>query len=99
MTAKVEYELSNPPTDGITSVVFAPSFGSPLLLASSWDKSVYLYDVSKDTDSPRVTYSHSRAVLDCCFPELTRSFSVGLDGSLVTFDFHTQQSAVLGELL
>ena len=99
MTAKVEYELSSPPSDGITSVAFAQSFGSPLLLASSWDKSVYLYDVTKDTDSRRSTYSHGRAVLDCCFPELTRAFSGGLEGSLVTFDFHAQQSAILGELV
>ena len=99
MTTKVEYELSSPPSDGITSVVFAPSPGSPLLLVSSWDKNVYLYNVTKDADSPRSTYSHSRAVLDCCFPELTRAFSGGLDGSLVTFDFNAQQSTVLGKFL
>lgn len=97
VTGKVEYELGSPPNDGITNVIFAPSAGSSLLLASSWDKSVYLYDVSKDTNSPRSSYSHRRAVLDCCFPNLSRAFSGGLDGTLVAFDFEGQQLITLGE--
>lgn len=36
-----EYQLDNPPTDGISAVKFGPK-SSQLLLASSWDGSVRL---------------------------------------------------------
>ncbi|KAJ3058237.1 mitotic spindle checkpoint protein Bub3, partial [Quaeritorhiza haematococci] len=71
-----QYELLDPPTDGITSVSFAPDHES-LLLVSSWDKNVRLYDVHENRRL--LTYSHSAAVLDVCFQNSNTGFSGGLD--------------------
>ena len=62
--AESEFKLDNCPSDGISSVKFSPST-SQFLLASSWDTSVRLYDVSEN--SQRFRYDHPSAVLDCCF--------------------------------
>lgn len=59
-----EFKLSNMPSDGISSVKFGPN-SNQFLLVSSWDETVRLYDVQ--ADSMRFKYSHSAAVLDCCF--------------------------------
>ncbi len=96
MPLPVEYDLPNPPTDGITSVQFAPAAGSPLLLASSWDNQVRLYNVAAGEKSFRCSYAHANAVLDCCFSDPNHAFSGGLDRSLVAYDFMTQQQMTLG---
>ena len=97
MPLSVEYELPNPPTDGITSVCFAPAAGSTLLLASSWDKGVRLYNVSAGDSAHRCSYYHQGSVLDCCFSDPTHAFSAGLDRSLVAYDFNSQQQSTLGK--
>jgi cell cycle arrest protein BUB3 len=93
---KVEYELPDAPTDGISSVTFAPAAGSPLLLASSWDKRVRLYDVTVGDNAIRSSYAHNNAVLDCCFSDLNHSFSGGLDTVLTSYDFTAQKKTTLG---
>ena len=96
MPLTVEYDLPNPPTDGITNVQFARAAGSSLLLASSWDAHVRLYNVSSGENAYKCSYQHSNAVLDCCFSDPNHAFSGGLDRSLVAFDFNTQQKMTLG---
>lgn len=96
MPLKVEYELPNPPTDGISNVRFAPAPSSPLLLASSWDKSVRLYNTATVDTALRCTYHHPYAVLDCCFSDVAHSFSVGLDKALISYDFGVQKQFTLG---
>jgi len=59
-----EFQLKNPPTDGITAVKFGPN-SSQFLLTSSWDTSVRLYDVI--ANHLRMKYNHPAPVLDCCF--------------------------------
>lgn len=59
-----EFKLNSCPTDGISAVKFAPNT-SQFLLASSWDCTVRLYDITENTQ--RFKYSHSAPVLDCCF--------------------------------
>lgn len=59
-----EFQLKNPPTDGITAVKFGPN-SSQFLLTSSWDTSVRLYDVV--ANHLRMKYNHPAPVLDCCF--------------------------------
>jgi len=59
-----EFKLNNCPTDGISAVKFSPTT-SQFLLASSWDLSVRLYDISEN--SLRCKYDHKSPVLDCCF--------------------------------
>lgn len=63
MTAN-EFKLNHCPSDGISSVKFSPTT-SQFLLASSWDKSVRLYNVTENTQ--RFRYDHASAVLDSCF--------------------------------
>ncbi|CAF0808142.1 unnamed protein product [Adineta ricciae] len=89
-----EYQLQNPPTDGITTVHFSPNNQSQFLLASSWDASVRLYDVNQHTF--RQMYKHAGPVLDCCFIDSSRTASGGLDRLLKVFDFNTQQEIVMG---
>ena len=59
-----EFQLKNPPTDGVTAVKFGPN-SSQFLLSSSWDTSVRLYDVI--SNHLRMKYNHPAPVLDCCF--------------------------------
>ena len=59
-----EFKLNHCPSDGISSINFSPST-SQFLLASSWDTSVRLYDVTEN--SQRFRYDHASAVLDCSF--------------------------------
>lgn len=58
-----EFKLKNPPEDAISAVKFVPG-NSPLLLVSSWDSTVRLYDTN--TNLMKHRYSHNqRPVLDC----------------------------------
>ena len=45
MPLKLEFELEQPPEDGISCVEFCPSPASPFLLCSSWDCGLRLYNV------------------------------------------------------
>lgn len=69
-----EFTLNSPPTDGISAVKFQPG-SSQLLLVSSWDTSVRLYDVQSNTQ--RMQYNHSAPVLDCVFHDAVHSYSGG----------------------
>uniref|UniRef100_A0A1I8JC31 WD_REPEATS_REGION domain-containing protein n=1 Tax=Macrostomum lignano TaxID=282301 RepID=A0A1I8JC31_9PLAT len=61
---QTEVRLKEPPEDGISAVKFQPN-SCQHLLVSSWDGSVRLYDVNKN--SLRSTYYHQQPVLDCDF--------------------------------
>lgn len=87
--------LPAPPTDGITRVCFADD-APELLLASSWDKGVRLYDVNSMT--AKTSYHHQAAVLDCAFGNTSGvAFSGGLDQSVRRQDLETRQPTTLGE--
>lgn len=94
MPQKVETELNQPPSDGITNVTFSPVPNSNQLLVSSWDCGVRLYNVAQNTMAHM--YSHPYAVLDCCFSEPNISFSGGLDRTLKMYDFGSQLESTLG---
>lgn len=97
MPMKLEFELEQPPSDGVTNVTFSDAANSNQLLVSSWDKSVRLYDVAQN--SLKHMYSHQGAVLDCCFMDSSKSFSGGLDKSLIGYDFNSQAESYLGNHL
>lgn len=94
MPLKVEFELNQPPSDGITRVCFSPMANSTQLLVSSWDNSVGLYNISQNALQHK--YMHQYAVLDCCFYDSTKSFSGGLDRTLKMYDFASQTETTLG---
>lgn len=76
-----QYQVFEPPSDGITKVEFAPG-SERLLLVSSWDMSVNLYDV--EGNKKLVTYRHECPVLDVCFLQNEEyCCSVGSDGHII----------------
>jgi len=92
-SAALEHELTSPPTDGISNVVFANN--ADLLLVSSWDKGVRLYDVKKN--QLRQRYEHKAPVLDCAFSsDDNKCFSGGIDKYILINDFKTGKKSVLG---
>lgn len=76
----MEFELFDPPSDGISSLRFSPSSGPrKFLLACSWDSTAYLYDAGGNI--PMGKWGVGAALLDGCFsarePRMT-AFTVGL---------------------
>lgn len=70
-----------PPGDAVSSLSFAPTSGTKLLV-SSWDKKVYFYDVaSADGESNLInTFEHRAPVLDVCFgANDNEAFTAGMD--------------------
>lgn len=91
--APAEFALDQPPSDGISQVVWANS--SDLLLASSWDRTLRLYDVAHNVC--RMQVEQAGAVLDCCFDATdTRAFAVGMDQHVTAVDLATGSRSVLG---
>ncbi|KAI0983995.1 hypothetical protein GJ496_004027 [Pomphorhynchus laevis] len=88
------FQIKDPPTDGITKVIFGGNFAQ-FLLASSWDCKVRLYEVNKN--AIRFEYSHDLPVLDCCLLDNVYAFSGGLDCTLKMFDFNSQKELCLGK--
>ena len=85
--------LRNPPTDGISSVKFAPKCN--LLLITSWDSSVRLHDV--DSNVQKSKYEHSEPVLDGCFGiDASYVFTGGLDSTVKMHHFESGNEDTLG---
>lgn len=93
MAASNEFELAQPPTDGISALAF-DSPDPNLLLASSWDTNVRLYNALDNTC--RTTFAHPCPVLDTCFQDTGAGFSGGLDHGVRFLDFASGQASVLG---
>ncbi|KAG6789724.1 hypothetical protein POTOM_005848 [Populus tomentosa] len=85
-------ELSNPPADGISNLRF--SNHSDLLLVSSWDKTVRLYDAS--ANALRGEFLHGGAVLDCCFHDDSSGFSASGDNTVRRLVFNHGKEDILG---
>ncbi|KAK2712430.1 hypothetical protein QYM36_011200 [Artemia franciscana] len=88
-----EFKIKSPPEDAISNITFAPN-SQQYLLASSWDKTVRLYDIVANTEKTK--YAHEGAVLDCCFQDTTKVWSGGLDRCLKSFDVNTGSEAIIG---
>eukprot|EP00455_Lapot_gusevi_P037281 TRINITY_DN4164_c0_g1_i3.p1 TRINITY_DN4164_c0_g1~~TRINITY_DN4164_c0_g1_i3.p1 ORF type:complete len:331 (+),score=50.72 TRINITY_DN4164_c0_g1_i3:58-1050(+) len=81
-----QYQLAQPPTDGISCVRFARN--SNLLLASSWDKGIRIYDAANDNLLSK--FEQAASVLDCVWAEDdTRFFCGGLEKTVSLFDSST----------
>jgi len=80
-----QIEVQSPPTDGVSAVIFA-NHQNNRLLASSWDRKVYLYDVTATSTKLTTTYQHKAAVMDCAFADDDSiAFSGSIDGELLSF--------------
>ena len=64
LAERSEFKLKSPPQDAISTVRFMPGINSPLLLVSSWDSTVGLYDINSNVLKHRYTHNQ-RPVLDC----------------------------------
>ena len=74
-----QYELSPPPGDAVSAIAFAPDTTTKLL-ASSWDKKVYQYDVQQGETNLLQTYEHRAPVLDVCYGSNDgEAFTAGMD--------------------
>ncbi|CAG8482890.1 12569_t:CDS:2, partial [Acaulospora morrowiae] len=93
ITTMQQFELLDPPSDAISSVVFSPTTSNHLLV-SSWDKTVKLYDVEENL--LRGSYNHKAAVLDCCFSDGAHVYSAGLDHCVKSFDINTHNEGLVG---
>jgi len=92
--AGTQYELRDPPTDGISKMCFVDN---KMLLVSSWDATVTLHDSTVGTR--KSTYQHKAAVLCCCASDPSHGYSGGLDKTVKMIDFDTSDVSVLGSHL
>jgi len=92
MSSTAQIEFSDPPTDAISAVKFAPN--SSQLLVSSWDLHVYLYDAPDGRLIRK--FKHRAPVLDVCFGANDKeAFSSGLDWDVRKLDLETGEQSVL----
>ncbi|QDS73425.1 hypothetical protein FKW77_008466 [Venturia effusa] len=93
-----QYELSDPPTDAISSLQFAPD-NSTRLIVSSWDKHVYLYDVQEEGGANLVKkFEFQAPVLDVCFgQDDNEAFVGGLDWDARRLDLTTGEQTVMSQ--
>lgn len=87
--AASQFELSPPPSDGVTAVTFAPNDSSRLLVAS-WDRQVYYYKVedSSSGNSLIQKYDNRAPILDLCFgSDENEAFLAGVDQSVSRYSF------------
>lgn len=93
MSARVEQELPQPPTDGITRVKWGKI--SDALIASSWDRTVRLYDGRSAEFKSK--FEQKAPILDCSFGmDDNHGFCGGLDRQVVMLDFTTGTNTVVG---
>ncbi|KAI5868397.1 mitotic checkpoint protein BUB3 [Durotheca rogersii] len=104
-----QFELSQPPTDVVSALAFAPESPSRLL-AASWDKHVYLYDTLQGRDAAAAadeeggrgallrTFPHRAPVLDVCFGARDgEAFTACLDRNVRRLDLATGDQTVLSQ--
>jgi len=91
---KTEYQLKSPPEDGISAVEFSPSQNN-MLLVSSWDRTIRLYDIT--SNEQKLAVSSGMPVLDCAWQDQSRVLSGGLDKSVKIIDVNSSQERVLGQ--
>ncbi|SLM40248.1 WD40/YVTN repeat-like-containing domain [Lasallia pustulata] len=89
-----QVELSDPPSDAISALKFAPT-GLRLLVAS-WDKHVYLYDTAESGGRLLEKFEYRAPVLDVCFGEDEKeAFTAGLDWDVRKTNLSTGEQTIL----
>lgn len=82
--------MSQPPSDAISAVIFAPD-NTNRLLVSSWDRNVYLYEIAEGTEDATLInkFEHRAPVLDVCFgANGNEAYTASLDCSVRRFVAH-----------
>ncbi|KAL9644203.1 hypothetical protein ABK040_005664 [Willaertia magna] len=89
-----EFQLSDPPTDGISHLQFSNQ--SPnLLVVTSWDTSVRIYNIKENKLIQK--YHHSSSVL-CATFSLDDKYilSGGIDCTLIKYNLQTNEQTTIG---
>ncbi|CAK7243380.1 MAG: mitotic spindle checkpoint protein Bub3 [Sporothrix thermara] len=95
--APSQFEVAPAPGDAVSALSFAPGTESTRLIASCWDKNVYLYDVQAGEGSLIQTFPHAGPVLDVCFgKDDSEAFSAGLDHTVQHIDLASGKLTPLG---
>ncbi|KAK7437258.1 RNA export factor gle2 [Stygiomarasmius scandens] len=95
-TLKHDFELTDPPTDSISSLSFSTQANH--LVVGSWDTSVRIYEVSSGQgqriqSQGRAMYNHDGPVLSVCWnQDGTRVFSGSTDNTARIYDIASGQS-------
>ncbi|KAG2221048.1 hypothetical protein INT45_009706 [Circinella minor] len=90
-----QFEIADPPTDGITNITFSPT-DSRLLLASSWDTTVRLYNVEENRLQTQV--KHMGGILDTCFGnDNNTAYHGGLEKKVTKLDLETSTEQEMGQ--
>lgn len=91
--AEQDIEVTQPPTDGISSLSFSPV--ADFLAASCWDNNVRIYGVEQNgSTQAKAMYSHEGPVLDVTWSrDGTKILSAGADKAARMFDVSTGQSS------
>ncbi|KAG2225976.1 hypothetical protein INT45_002442 [Circinella minor] len=90
-----DFELTAPPTDGISGLAFNPSTGGGDFLAvSSWDQQIRIYEVQPSGNTvPKAAYSHEGPALCVTWnKDGTKIVSGGGDKAVRMMDMNTGQS-------
>lgn len=89
-----QYQLKNPPQDGVSSLCFSSKERSDALLATSWDGSVTLYDTKLDSVRWKQSLEEEVPVLCCEFAgkDDTVGFSGSIDGKVHVHNFEISGS-------
>ncbi|KAL1839785.1 hypothetical protein VTJ49DRAFT_1159 [Mycothermus thermophilus] len=99
MAPATQFEVAQPPQDAISALAFGPGT-SRRLLVSSWDKNVYLYEVSNNADEATLvrTFEHRAPVLDVCFgASPDEAYTAGIDHQVKKIDLATGDQTVLSK--
>ena len=91
-TLEMEFELFDSPTDGITSLNFS-KYSPDLLLCSSWDKNVRLYN--SKLNQLVANFHHKAPVLDCCFATDSVGYSGGMEKKLRAYKYFNLKESTL----
>jgi cell cycle arrest protein BUB3 len=95
--SSTQFEVAEPPSDAISAIRFSPHADSNKVVVASWDKNVYLYEVTADKQCNLLNkYSHRAPVLDVCFGrDDTEIYSACLDWDVRRINAETGEQTVL----
>ncbi|EAW06740.1 WD40 repeat domain-containing protein [Aspergillus clavatus NRRL 1] len=99
--ASHQFTVANPPTDAISALKFSPDPNSTRIVASSWDKNVYLYDLRDENGNVGEgkllqKFEHRAPVLDVCFGATEDViYTAGLDWDVRKIDVASSTQTVL----
>ncbi|PWY68413.1 nuclear pore complex subunit [Aspergillus heteromorphus CBS 117.55] len=99
--ASSQFTVASPPTDAISALRFSPNPESTRIVASSWDKNVYLYDLRDENGAVGEgkllqKFEHRAPVLDVCFGATEDEiYTAGLDWDVRKIDIASSTQTVL----